>query len=139
MFTAEVYKVMVGSLSGAMKEVYSTKETIRNWNHRNSECSGKVFMPVDWRTRIDEIRVVDVVVGIIDNWIENPEFISDCIDAGKQVLLFFNTLPNPNNTIPSEWKEIEIFRNKIQTRCYCASFNGLTELCSLLDEQLGVI
>lgn len=96
-------------------------------------------MPVDWSTRIDEIRVVDVVVGLIDNWIENPEFIGDCIDAGKQVLLFFNSLQNANNTILSEWKEVELFRSKIQTRCYCTSFNEVSELCFLLNEQLGII
>ena len=37
MFTAKVYKVMIGSLSGAMEEVYLAKEIIRKWNHYNAE------------------------------------------------------------------------------------------------------
>ena len=48
MFTAKVYRVMVGSLSGAMEEVYVAKETIRKWNQQNAERTGKVFVPIEW-------------------------------------------------------------------------------------------
>lgn len=43
MFTAKVYKVVVGSLSGIMEEVKVAKEVIRNWNQENAERGGKVF------------------------------------------------------------------------------------------------
>ena len=32
MFSERSYRVMVGSLSGAMEEVYVAKDTIRKWN-----------------------------------------------------------------------------------------------------------
>lgn len=47
MFIAKVYRVIVGSLSGAMEEVYLAKETIGKWNQQNAERTGKLYLLVD--------------------------------------------------------------------------------------------
>ena len=77
MFTAKVYRIMVGSLSGAMEEVYVAKETIRKWNQQNAERTGKVFMPIEWGTTPEALQNVDVVGGIIGNWIDDAKFVED--------------------------------------------------------------
>ena len=136
MFTAKVYRIMVGSLSGAMEEVYVAKETIRKWNLQNAERTGKVFMPIEWSSAPEVIPNVDVVVGIINNWIENTEPIEDGIVARKQVLLFFNGVQDPTNTISGEKDEVEAFRTRSQTQCSCLDYIGHTRLCELLNNQL---
>jgi len=138
MFNSKVYKVMVGSLSGTMEEVYAAKETIRKWNLENAEREGKLFQPAEWSLNPEDIKDVDVVVGIVGNWIKNSSFIDDCIKAGKQVMLFFNVFQDPKNTIPSEQIEVGAFQKKIKSVCLCEDFNGIAELDSLLKKHLNI-
>ncbi len=136
MFTAKVYRVMVGSLSGTMEEVFSAKETIRKWNLENAERAGKLYMLTDWSVKADQLNDVDVMIGIVGNWIENTSFIEDCIKAGKQVMLFFNTYHDPNNSIQSERDTVMAFRDKMQNSCFCAEYNNITDLSTKLSERL---
>ncbi len=139
MFNAKVYKVMVGSLSGTMEEVYAAKETIRKWNLENAEREGRLLLPVEWSLNPEDIKDVDVVVGIVGNWIKNSSFIEDSIKAGKQVMLFFNIFQDPKNTIPSEQIEVGAFQKKIKSVCPCEDFNGIVELDSLLKKHLNIV
>ena len=136
MFTAKVYRIMVGSLSGAMEEVYVAKETIRKWNQQNAERTGKLFMLVEWTAKEEDIPLVDVVIGIVDNWIENTKFIENCIEKGKQVMLFFNAIQDPANSIRSEQEQVKSFRDRIQDQSYFACFDGLAELSFFLNKRL---
>lgn len=101
MFSANVYRVMVGSLSGTMEEVYVTKDAICKWNLENAERTGRIFLPIEWSVKVRPDDV-DVVLSMVGNWIDNTAFTEDCIKAGKQVVLFFNTYHDPKNTISSE-------------------------------------
>ena len=49
MFTAKVYTIMIGSLSGTMEEVFAVKEVVRKYNQDNAESSGKLFYPLSGR------------------------------------------------------------------------------------------
>ena len=136
MFTAKVYRVMVGSLSGAMEEVYVAKETIRKWNQQNAERTGKLFMPIEWSSEPEVIQNVDVVVGIIDNWLDNPKLIEESIETGKQVMLLFNAVHDPINSMQSEVESVRSLWNKCHTRCYCVCYNDMKELEDLLSKQI---
>lgn len=136
MFTAKVYRIMVGSLSGAMEEVYVAKETIRKWNQQNSEGTGKVFMPIKWNSTPEAIQNVDVVVGIVDNWVAEEKVVEDSIAAGKQVMLFFKAVQDSTNTIHREFMVVQLFRKRNHAQCYCVEYNGLTELGFLLKDRL---
>ena len=138
MFTAKVYRIMVGSLSGAMEEVYVAKETIRKWNLQNAERTGKVFMPIEWDTKPEVIRNVDVVVAIVDNWVDNPELIENCIESCKQVALFFKSVYDPITTISGELNSVKSFRERVQTRSYCASYDRLTDFVELMNKLVNV-
>lgn len=138
MFTAKVYRVMVGSLSGAMEEVYVAKEAIRKWNQQNAEREGKMFMPIEWAVGIDDVQNVDIVVGIVDNWLDNPKFVEDCIEAGKSVMLFFKDSHDPTNTISGEEEDVRVFENRIGGLCFCSKFYGIEELNTCLIDQLEI-
>lgn len=136
MFTAKVYTVMVGSLSGTMEEVYTAKEVLRKYNQDSAENSGKLFLPVEWSMNQDDMKKVDVVIGIVGNWIDAPDFIESCVKEGKKVMLFFNAFQDPKNTIQSEYDEVKSFKQQIQSLCYCADYCGINGLRQLLNEQL---
>lgn len=55
MFSSKVYTVMVGSLSGTMEEVFAANDVIRKWNQQNAEQSGKLFLPVEWKAKPEEL------------------------------------------------------------------------------------
>jgi hypothetical protein len=133
MFNAKVYKVMVGSLSGTMEEVYAAKETIRKWNLENAEREGKLFLPVGWSTNADDIKLVDVLIGIVGNRVENVGMVEDCIKARKQVMLFFCSYNDPKNTIPREQEDVLFLKRKVQESCYSSIYNGLDDLRHKLE------
>ena len=133
MFQATVYKLSVLSLSGMVEETYAAKEQVRKWNVANAQAAGKLFLPVD------DVQAADVVVGIIGNRLEKTELIDESLKAGKRVLLFFNAYNDPKNTIASEAQAFAAFRAAAQARCFCAEYNGVQQLCSLLCEQLDKI
>lgn len=127
---------MVGSLSGAMEEVFAAKEVIRKWNQQNAEREGKVYLISEWSSNTQDLQKVDVVIGIIGNWIGDTHFVEACIESGKQVILFFNGFQDPKNTITSEHDQVRVFREKIESRCICAEYCGIANLTQLLNERL---
>ena len=133
MFNAKVYKISVVSLSGMMEEIYATKQTILQWNQGNAEHTGKMFLIVDGP------QSADVLVGVVDNRIENKELIVESLNAGKRVMLFFNAFADPNNTIPNEHTAAEAFRIQMQQHCFCAEFSRVAQLTKLINEQLDKI
>ena len=137
MFEAKVYKVMVGSLSGAMEEVYVAKETIRKWNLENAAREGKLFLPVELSSNPEDFSQVDFLICIIGNRIENSVIVEYCLSERKGVLLFFNAYCDPKNTIPSEEALLGKFRTVMQGRCPCEVYNGIGDLCRMLNERLS--
>ena len=133
MFNAKVYKISVVSLSGMMEEIYATKQTILQWNQDNAEHTGKMFLLVDGP------QSADVLVGVVDNRIENKELVVESLNAGKRVMLFFNAFADPNNTIPNEQTVVVAFHNQMQQRCFCAEFSRAAQLTKLINEQLKMI
>lgn len=123
---------MVGSLSGTMEEVYEAKEVIRKWNQENAEREGKLFLLVD-----SPMEDVDVLIGIVGNWIDKPESELQMVEAGKKVTLFFNAFQDPKNTIPSEREEMEEFKERVQSKCFCVEYNGREELVRFVVDRLA--
>lgn len=123
---------MVGSLSGTMEEVYVAKEVIRKWNQENAEREGKLFLQVD-----SPMEDVDVLIGIVGNWIDKPERVLQMVEAGKKVKLFFNAFQDPKNTIQSEREEMEKFKERMQDKCFCVEYNGSGELGRLVGDMLA--
>ena len=137
MFTATIYKVMIGSLSGAMEEVHLAKEIIRKWNQDNAESEGKVFMPVEWSTKTEELNRTDIVIGLLGNWFDDISVVEECAKMGKKVILFFQTYHDPKVSIPGEVQEVEEFKNRIQLICSCHSYSNKVEIENMLNVRLS--
>ena len=125
---------MVGSLSGTMEEVYVAKEVIRKWDQENAEREGKLFLLVD-----SPMEDVDVMIGIVGNWIDKPGSVLQMVEVGKKVMLFFNTFQDPKNTIPSERDEMISFKKQMKDRCLCIEYGRKVELERKIEEQLSLL
>jgi len=130
MFTANVYRVIVCSLSGTLEEVNVVRDVVRRWNHVNAERSGKVYMLVEKSAHQDD---VDVLIGIVGNWVEKTDVVDAFISAGKKVMLFFNGYHDPKNTILSEEKKVEAFHRAVLGKCHIAEYRGISELGMLVE------
>ena len=139
MFTAKVYRLMIGSLSGTMEEVYTAIEVVRKWNQQKAEASGKLYLPVEWSAKSEDLEKVDVVIGLVGNWISNPAFIQKCLDAGKKVVLLFNDFQDPRNTIQSEYDAVVAFKHSMQGLCASADYRDKDSLSALLNENLDTL
>ncbi len=134
MFTAQVYKIAVLSLSGIMDEVYAAQEVIRKYNQENAEKMGKLFLPLEGNTTASE---VDVVIGIVGNYIEKAEVMEEAVKVGKKVLLFFSKYQDPENTIPAEGKVVETFKKEMESKCECCEYNGKVDFEKILTNSLS--
>jgi len=61
------------------------------------------------------------------------------IQTGAKVMLFFNSHHDEKNTITSEVKAVEAFREIIQDKCACVDYNSknVFELC-LCDKLCNI-
>jgi len=137
MFTAKVYNVMVGSLSGIMEEVVIAKEVIWKWNKQNAERGGKVFLTVDWTTKPEEIQKVDVVIAIVGNWIQNTDIIEEYLRVGKKAIILFNAFQDPKSAIASEQESVKAFRDSLQGCCKYVEYRGAAELKELVENIIN--
>ena len=130
---------MIGSLSGPMEEVYVAKEAVLKWNQNNAERTGKMLLLVDWNLKMETVQDVDTLIGIVGNRVEHQKFVKLCIEAGTQVMLFFNAFQDSKNTIPRELKEVQDFKNRTHELCSCAEYNSIVVFLSLLNERLAIL
>lgn len=86
---------MVSSLSGTMEEVYVAKEVIRKWNQEHAEREGKLFLLVD-----SPVEDVDVLIGIVGNWLDKPERVLQMVRGGKEGDVVFQLFPGPPKYYP---------------------------------------
>ena len=139
MFTAKVYNVMVGSLSGIMEEVFAVREVIRQWNQQHAQASCRVLLPAEWTTAPAALDATDVVIALVDNWVGDTRAIDHCIAAGKHVILLFNAFADPGNTIESEHQAVAAFRERVQSHCRCLEYRGTVQLKQRMEEAIGEI
>lgn len=139
MYTAKVYRLMIGCLSGTMEEVYTATEVVRKWNQQKAEATGKLYLPVVWSSKAEELEEVDVIIGLVGNWISNPAFIQKCVDLGKKVVLLFNDFQDPRNTIQGEYDAVVSFKHSIHGQCAIADYHDKDSLSALLNDTLDTL
>ena len=139
MFRAQVYNVMVGSLSGIMEEEFAVKEVIRQWNQQHAQESGRLLLGLEWNPEPAALDATDVVIALVDNWVGDTRPIEHCIAAGKCVILLFNAFADPGNTIESEHQAVAAFRERVRSHCRCLEYRGIAELKQRVEEAIGEI
>ena len=139
MFTAQVYNVMVGSLSGIMEEEFAVKEVIRQWNRQHAQASSRLFLSLEWSAEPAALDAADVVIALVDNWVGDTCAIDHCIAAGKHVILLFNSFVDPDNTIESEHQAVAAFRGRVQPHCRCLEYRGTALLRQRVEEAIEAL
>lgn len=129
MFTAEVYKICIASAGGALSEERVAQDTVAKWNVQYGEENGLMYLMVPLSAK------ADIYVFVIDNYIEAQK-VESAIATGAKVLLFFSLYHDQNNTMVSELKSLESFRDKVKNKCSCCGYNGITDFESKLMEQI---
>ena len=135
MFTAKVYRVLVKSVGNTHEENHIALKVLEDWNANQGEEKGKVFIPVKPTIGQCPMPEVDVLIGIVGSFISDPEFFKAYVDAGKKVLLFFNTVHDASNSMKSEVQEVDVFKKQMEPRCSCLTYYGSIEFSNAIQRS----
>lgn len=136
MFTAKVYRVLVKSTGNTQEETFTALKVLEDWNANQGEEKGKVFIPVKPSSGQCLLPEVDVLIGIVGSFISDRQLFKAYVDAGKKVLLFFNTVHDASNSMKSEVKEVDTFKEQMEPLCFCLSYNGAVDFADALFGRL---
>ena len=124
MFKANVYRVLVKSAGNTHEACHTALKALEDWNANQGEAKGKVFIPVKPAEGQCVMPDVDVLIGIVGSYILDQELFKAYVDAGKKVLLFFDTVHDASNSMTSEVQEVETFKEQMEPVCSCLSYNS---------------
>lgn len=124
MFNANVYRVLVKSAGNTHEACHTALKVLEDWNANQGEAKGKVFIPVKPAEGQCVMPDVDMLIGIVGSYFFDQELFKAYVDAGKRVLLFFDTVHNASNSMTSEVLEVEAFKKKMEALCACRSYSG---------------
>ena len=94
-------------------------KVLEDWNANQGEEKGKVFIPVKPTNGQCPMPEVDVLIGIEGSFISDPEFFKAYVDAGKKLLLFFDTVHDASKSMKIEVQEVDVFKEPMEPRCAC--------------------
>ena len=132
MFIAKVYRVLVISAGNTQEEHFTALKVLEDWNANQGEKMGKVFIPVKPTNGQCPLPEVDVLIGIVGSFISDQQLFKAYVDAGKKVLLFFNTVHDASNSMQSEVQEVEAFKKQMGPLCSCLSYGGTADFADAL-------
>ena len=120
MFNAKVYTVSIPSSGVALEEEHIAREVIARWNIEEGEKHGETFLTIP-----NNYRGItpDIFIFAIDNYVDEQK-VEAAISTGAKVLLFFRSHHDEKNTMESEVKKIEAFREKVHGKCECVEYNN---------------
>lgn len=139
MFNANVYRVLVKSAGNTYEECYTALRVLEDWNANQGEAKGKVFIPIKPADSQCPMPDIDVLIGIVGSYIFDQEFFKAYVDAGKKVMLFFDTDHDASNTIMSEIQEVEAFKQHMKPLCKCLTYSGFSEFADVVQGCLDTI
>lgn len=135
MFNAKVYTVFIPSSGVALEEEHIAREVIARWNIEEGEKHGVVFLTVPNNY---SGKTPDIVIFTIDNYVDEQN-VEAAIATGAKVLLYFRSHHDEKNTMESEVKRIEIFRENVQGKCATVDYNEKSMFEVLLRDALKEI
>ena len=135
MFNAKVYTVSIPSSGVALEEEHIAREVIARWNIEEGEKHGVAFLTIPSNYRG---ITPDIYIFAIDNYVDEQK-VEAAIQTGAKVMLFFRSHHDEKNTIDSEVKKIEAFRESVEGRCICVDYNNNSGFEEALQIQLDRI
>ena len=128
MFNAKVYTVSIPSSGVALEEEHIARDVIARWNIEEGEKHRVVFLTIP-----NNYRGItsDIYIFAIDNYVDEHK-VEAAIQTGAKVMLFFRSHHDEKNTMESEVRKIEEFRESVKERCFCVNYNNN----SIFEEKL---
>lgn len=135
MFNAKVYIVNIPSSGVALEEEHVAREVIARWNIEEGEKHGVAYLTIP-----NNYRGItsDIYIFVIDNYVDERK-VKAAIQTCAKVMLFFNSHHDQKNTIESEVKAVEAFKNAMESKCVCCEFSGKADFESILTKVLKEI
>lgn len=132
MFNAKVYTISIPSSGVALEEEHIAREVIARWNIEEGEKHGVVYLTIP-----NNYRGItpDIYIFAIDNYVDEQK-VETAIQTGAKVVLFFRSHHDEKNTMESEVKRIEAFREKVQGECVYADYNNDSRFEEVLISEL---
>ena len=120
MFEAKVYTISISSSGVALEEEHIAREVIARWNIEEGEKHGVTFLtlPNNYSGKNPYLFIF-----AIDNYVEEQK-VDAAIATGAKVLLFFRSHHDEKNTMDSEVKKIEVFREKVKVKCATVDYSN---------------
>ena len=132
MFEAKVYTVSIPSSGVALEEDHIAREVIARWNVEEGEKHGVVFLSVPNNY---SGKTSDIFIFSIDNYVDEQK-VEAAIATGAKVMMFFRSHHDEKNTMESEVKRIEAFREKVYSKCVCVEYNNNSKFEEALKNAL---
>ena len=135
MFNAKVYTVSIPSSGVALEEEHIAREVIARWNIEEGEKHGVVFLTIPSNYRG---ITPDIYIFAIDNYVDEQK-VEAAIQTRAKVMLFFRSHHDEKNTIDSEVRKIEAFRERVQDKCICVDYNSKSMFEQVICSEFKVI
>ena len=133
MFNAKVYTISIPSSGVALEEEHIARDVIARWNIEEGEKHGVAFLIVP--NNYSGITP-DIFIFTIDNYVDEQK-VEAAIATGAKVMLFFRSHHDEKNTMESEVKRIDAFREKVQGKCVCVEYNNNSQFEEVLRSGLS--
>ena len=159
MFTANIYRIMIGNPSDIKEEVQVAKNIILKWSCLNAEAHNIVLLPLHWsdnaypgtgqhpqkmldRILVDKsdmlICIFGAKIGTATDTHESGsiEEIEEHIKRGKQVMIFFKRTGDLLSADLEQLKKLQEFRNRIKSTTMWWEYDNISDFEKLVEEKL---
>ena len=121
--------------SAIFEEEHIAREVIARWNVEEGAKHGVAFLVTP--NNCKDVTP-DIFIFTIDNYVDEQK-VEAAIATGAKVLLLFRRHHDEKNTIESEVKRIDTFREKIFHKCVCVGYNNNSGFENKLDIELALM
>lgn len=161
MFSANVYRIMIGCPGDIQEEVEIAKRVINRWTSIHAEQRETVLLPINWSVnsypeygahpqKILNNQLADksdLLIAIFGSRVGTPtdtstsgtiEEIEHHIDAGKPVMLFFRKVNDISKITATEFARLEAFKRSIQNRGLYKEYNTERDFEEVFSDALDL-
>lgn len=159
MFSAKVYRIMIGCPGDIQEEVKIAKTVINRWTSIHAEQRGMILLPINWDTNSypeqgDHPQKIlnrqladksDMLIAVFGSKVGSPtntsasgtiEEIEHHIKAGKPVMLFFRKYNDITRISATELAKLEAFRSNIKDSGLYKEYNTESDFKEVFSNAL---
>lgn len=159
MFSANVYRIMIGCPGDIQEEVKIAKTVINRWSSIHAEQRGMILLPINWDTdsypeqggypqmilNRQLANKSDMLIAVFGSKVGSPtntsasgtiEEIEHHIKAGKPVMLFFRKFNDITKISSTELAKLEAFKSSIKDSGLYREYNSESDFKEVFSNAL---